>query len=163
MLGYTSWYQLFVYSCDSCLLSTYLLLFSYPSVVYLLFYLVIFYLQFILLLFCAHCLHTRVLPFTHTLSRSLSNDPEFARPDIGRFVSLVRCSMRPYILWGAWVSLWFWYSHLSYLPVISLFSIYQFHLLFQFFIHMISCVDAIWHCSNHDLLQFRFIACFQVT
>ena len=71
-------------------LSLYMLLFSYPSVVYLSCYLVIFFLQFILLLFCAHCLYTRALPFTHTLIRSLSDDPEFVRPDIGRFVSIVQ-------------------------------------------------------------------------
>jgi len=29
-------------------------------------------------------------PFTHTLTRSLSDDPRFAHPDIGRFVSIVQ-------------------------------------------------------------------------
>jgi len=43
-----------------------------------------------LLLFCAHCLHARVLPFTHTLTRSLSDDPGFARLNIGRFVPIVQ-------------------------------------------------------------------------
>jgi len=46
--------------------------------------------QIILLLFCAHCLHARALLFTHTLTRSLSDDPGFARPDIGCFVSIVQ-------------------------------------------------------------------------
>jgi len=43
-----------------------------------------------LLLFCAHCLYARAVLFTHTLTRSLSDDPEFACPDIGRFVSIVQ-------------------------------------------------------------------------
>ena len=45
---------------------------------------------------------------------------------------LCRCSMRPYILRGAWVSLWFWYSHLYYLPVISWFYLYRIQLPFSF-------------------------------
>ena len=44
----------------------------------------------ILLLFCAHCLYARALLFTHTLTRSLSDDPGFARADIGQFVSTVQ-------------------------------------------------------------------------
>ena len=44
----------------------------------------------ILLLFCAHCLYARAVLFTHTLTRSLSDDPGFARPDSGRFVSIVQ-------------------------------------------------------------------------
>ena len=34
--------------------------------------------------------YARAFPFTHTLTRSLSDDPGFARPDIGRFVSVVQ-------------------------------------------------------------------------
>ena len=119
MLGYTFWHWLFVYSCVSCLFlhtCCYSVIFQlsvYPVIV-------IFCVQFILLLFCAHCLYAQAVLFTHTLTRSLSDDPGFARPDIGRFVSIVRYSMRPYILWGAWVSLWFGHSHLSYLPIIFL-------------------------------------------
>ena len=52
--------------CDSWLLSSFMLLCSYPSVVCLSCYIFIFWLQFILLLFCAHCLYARALPFTHT-------------------------------------------------------------------------------------------------
>ena len=44
------------------------------SVVCLSCYLVILCLQFILLLFCAHCLYARAVLFTHTLTRSLSDD-----------------------------------------------------------------------------------------
>ena len=31
----------------------------------------------------------------YTLTESLSDDPEFTRPDIGCFLLLIRCSMRP--------------------------------------------------------------------
>ena len=88
MLAYTFWHQLFVYSCISCLLSAHL--FSYPSVICLWCYLVIFCLQFILLLFYAHYLYARALLFIHTLTRSLSDDLGFVRPDIGRFVSIIQ-------------------------------------------------------------------------
>jgi len=90
MLGYTSWHQLLVYSCNSCLISSSMLLCSYPSIICLSCYLVILYLQLFLLLFCAHCLYARALPFTHTLTRSNSDDPGFVRPDIRRFVSIVQ-------------------------------------------------------------------------
>ena len=56
----------------------------------------------------------RVVPFTHTHSPwSRSDDPGFARPDIGRLFPLCRCSMRLYDLRGTGLSLfWFWYSFL---------------------------------------------------
>ena len=63
----------------------------------------------ILLLFCAHCLHARAVLFTHTLTRSLSDDPGFARPDIGRFVSIVQVfdeTVRLYALRGTGRSLY---------------------------------------------------------
>ena len=47
------------------------------------------YLQLFFLLFM-HCLSARAVPFTHTLTRSRSDDPGFARPDIGRFVPVVQ-------------------------------------------------------------------------
>jgi len=65
--------QLFIYSCDSCLLSTYLLLFSYPSVVCLLLYLVILCLQ----LSCYYYVHIVYMHeqsslHTHSLGRLLT-------------------------------------------------------------------------------------------
>ena len=79
-----------------------------------------------LLLFCAHCLHARAVLFTHTLTRSLSDDPEFARPEIGRLFLLCRCSMRPYILRGADLSpFWVWYPFLSYSCYYSLIPVYH--------------------------------------
>jgi len=87
MLSYTSWYQLFVYSYNSCILSTYMLFSVIIQFSCLSCYLVILYLQLFLLLFCAHCLYVRALPFIHTLTRSLSDDPGFVRPDFGCFVS----------------------------------------------------------------------------
>ena len=44
----------------------------------------------ILVIILCTLLYARVLLFTHTLTRSLSDDLGFARPDIGRFVSIVQ-------------------------------------------------------------------------
>ena len=124
------------------------------SVLFLSCYLVIFGLQFIFLLFCAHCLYARAVLFTHTLTRSLSDDPGFTRPDIGRFVSIARCSMRPYILRGVLgLSLWFWYSHLSYLSVIFWFYLYRIQLPFSFLYSSVIIVLDIYmsYCSDNYL------------
>ena len=83
LLRYTPRHLLFV---------TVVLLVLYPysyscccySVAYVSYYLIILYLQLFLLLLYAPGLYARVFPFTHTLTRSLSDDPGFARPDIGR-------------------------------------------------------------------------------
>ena len=151
MIGYTSWQQLFVYSYFTCLLSAHLFISLLFSCLFILLFSYI-WLQFFLLLFYAHCLYARVSSL-HTLTRSLSDDPGFARPDIGHFVSIVQVFVWSCASRGGRFSLWFWYSHLSYLSDISLVSIYQFQLLFQFLIHMISCVNAhMWYCSKHNSL-----------
>ena len=116
MLGYTFRYQLFVYSCNSCLISSFMLLCSYPSVVCLSWYLVILWQQFILLLFYAHCLYARALPFTHTLTRSLSDDPGFARSDIGRFVSIVQVFVETVRFAKSWSFSLFDFGILIFLP-----------------------------------------------
>ena len=69
-----------------------------------------------LLLFYAHCYMHELFPL-HTHSPwSRSDDPGFARPDIGRLFLMCRCSMRRYALRGAWVlSLWFWYTCILFL------------------------------------------------
>jgi len=57
----------------------FIMLFSYLlSVVYL------------VIILCTLFICTSSPLYTHTLTRSLSNDPEFARPDIGCFVSIVQ-------------------------------------------------------------------------
>ena len=98
MLGYISWHQLFVYSCDSCLLSTYLL-FSYPSVVCLLLYLVILCLQ----LSCYYFVH---IVYIHELSPSHTHSPGHFLRTLNLYVQtldalflLCRCSMRRYASW----------------------------------------------------------------
>ena len=163
MLGYTSWHQLLVYSCNSCLISSFMLLCSYPSVVCLSCYLVILWLQFILLLFCAHCWYARAFPFTHTHS------PGRFLTTLDLYVQILdACFYCSGVRWDRTLReelelppIPFWYSYLSCLHIIFWFSLYQIQLLFQFFIYMISCVDAyMWHCSNHDSLQLGFIPCF---
>ena len=67
-----------------------MLLFSYTSVQLFIMLFSFLYLQLFLLFIYAHCLYARALLFIHTLTRSLSDAPRFARPDIGRFVSIVQ-------------------------------------------------------------------------
>ena len=130
MLGYTSWRQLVIYSYFTCLLSArlfmlllfsclFIMLFSYPiTAVYL------------AIILCT-LLYARVLLFTHTHQVAFWC-PWICTSRYWTLVLLCRCSMRPYILRGAWVSLWFWYSHLSYIPVISWFYLYRIQLPFSF-------------------------------
>ena len=59
------------------------------SVICLSCYLFILHLQFILLLFYAHCLYARALPFTHTPQVAFWR-PWICTPDIGCFVSIVQ-------------------------------------------------------------------------
>ena len=78
-----------IYSCFTCLLSArlfMLLLFSCSFIMLFSYLMTIVYIAIIL---CT-LLYARVLLFTHTLTRSFSDDLEFARPDIGRFVSIVQ-------------------------------------------------------------------------
>ena len=161
MLGYTFSYQLLVYSCDSWLLSSFMLLCSYPSVQ--LFIMLFSYLIFVVILVIILCTLFICMSsplYTHTHQVAFWR-PEFARPDIGHFVS-IRCSLRPYASRRAGASPYSIPVFLSFLPhITSWFSLCRIQLLFQFFIYMMSYVDAyMWYCSNHDLLSFRFIACF---
>ena len=104
LLGYTSRHQLLF---TVVLLIFYLHAYSCYcySVACLSSDLIILCLQLFLLLVYAHCLYARAFPFTHTLTRSRSDEPGFARPDIGRLFLLCRCSMRLYALRGTGRSL----------------------------------------------------------
>ena len=62
-------------------------------------------------------MHEHFLLHTHILTGSLSYDPGFVRLDIGRFLILFRCLMRPYALRGAGVSLYLIPVFLSFLPL----------------------------------------------
>ena len=74
----------------------------------------------------------------YTLIGSLSDDPEFTRSDIGCFILLIRCPMRPDMLRGVGVFLYlFWYiliflfihiSVNSLLPCISDSSLFHFYI-----------------------------------
>ena len=44
----------------------------------------------VILLLFVHIVYMHEQSSLHTLTRSLSDDPEFVRPDIGRFVSIVQ-------------------------------------------------------------------------
>jgi len=151
MLGYTYWHQLFVYSCNSWLLSTYMLFSVIPqlSVYHVFSYLMsAVYLDIIL---CTLFICTSTILCTHT------HQVAFWRPWIHTSRYWMHCFYCSGVGWDHTyceeqesLSPLFWYTHLSYLPVISLFSICQIRSLIQFLIYMISCVNAyMWYCSNH--------------
>ena len=67
------------------------MLFIYlPSAVYL------------VIILCTLFICTSSPLYTHTLTRSLSDDPGFARPDIGRFVSIVQVFIETVRLARSW-------------------------------------------------------------
>ena len=109
----------------------------------------VFCLQFILLLFCAHCLYARALPFIHTLTRSLSDDLRFARPDIGRFVSIVQvfdetvCLARNWTLSFDSGILFFLYSCYYFDSCISHLAAFLFLISFE-----IMCSLYMYYCSD---------------
>ena len=175
MVGYTSWhqllvyicdswllYQLLVYSCDSCLISLSMIVISYTSVQ--LFIMLFSCLIFAVILVITLCtlLYARALPFTHILTRSLSDDPEFVRPDIGRLVSIVQVLDEFVRFANSWSFSLFYSGTLIFLAFVSFpDSYYISSVVIPVLIYMISCVVAyMWYCSIHVLLQFRFIACF---
>ena len=75
---------------------------------------------------------------------------------------LCRCTMRLYASRIAGASPYLIPVFLSFLPsCYFLILIISDSVVISVFIYMISCVDAyMWYCSNHDLLQLGFIACF---
>ena len=90
----------------------------------------------------------------YTLTGCFSNDSEFAHPDIGRFILLIRCSMRPNMLRGAGVSLYlFWYSCLPFLFMFCnlLTSIYIRLIIIPLLYSLLSCVD-IYMCYCSDIV-----------
>ena len=94
-----------------------------------LFFILVILLSFILvimLLLLILFLCTSTFSFTHTLTRSLSDDSEFVRPDIGRFVSIIQVFDETVFFAKSWSFSLFDSSILilSYFPVIFLFSIY---------------------------------------
>ena len=117
MLGYTSWHQLFVYSCYSCLFSSYMLLFSYPSVqMYIMLFSYLMSVVYLVIILCTLFICMSTSLYTHTLTGSLFDDPGFARPDIRCFLILFRCSMTPYASQEAGVSSCLILVFLSFLP-----------------------------------------------
>ena len=107
----------------SCL---FIMLFSYPMFAV------------ILLLFCAHCLYARAVLFTDTLTRSLSDDPGFARPNIGRFVAIVQVFDETVRFARSWtLSLLILVFLPLFIPLYILFLIhaYQIQSLFQCFLY----------------------------
>ena len=71
--------------------------------------------QYIFFIVCSLYRQMHLPLLFYTLVGSLSDDPKLARPGIGCFLLLIRCSMRLDMFRGAGVSLYlFWYSCLPF-------------------------------------------------
>ena len=80
--------------------------------------------------------------FTHTLTRSLSDDPEFARPDVGRFISIVQVFDETVRFARSWtLSLLI----LVFLPLFIPFSI-------LFLIHAYQ-IQSLFYCFLYDIMR----------
>ena len=143
MLDYTFKYQLLIYSCDSGLLSSFVLLCSYPSVQL---FIMLFQLSYICSLSCyysVHIIYMHELSSLNTLTRSLSDDPGFVVQILDALFLLFRCSLRLYASRRAGASPYSIPVFLSFLP-----SYYFLILVISdsdvilVFIYMISCVDS---------------------
>ena len=117
---------------------------------------------YLVIILCTLFICTSSPLYTHTLIRSLSDDPGFVRPDIGRFVSIVQVYDETVRFANSWSFSLFDSGILIFLPsYYFLILVISDSVVIPVIIYMISCVDAyMWYCSNHDLLQLGFIACF---
>jgi len=97
----------------------------------------------------AHTLYACALFFLfYTFIGSLSDDPEFTRPNIRYFMLLIRCSLRSYMLRGAEVS--------TYSGIIAfLYSCYYFLILVSYLVSIpffisseITCRHYMYYCSD---------------
>ena len=102
MLGYTSWHKLIVYSYFTCLLPARLFILLLFSCLFIILFSYLMFAVYLVILLCTLFICTSSPLYTHTLTRSLSDDPGFARPDIGRLILLFRCSLSSYALRGVW-------------------------------------------------------------
>ena len=152
MLGFTSLTSIVHFTVMS-----YLLL----SVLFIILFILYFHSSVVI---CIHVLCTCTLPSFYTLIRLLSDDPEFAHPDIRCFVLLIRCwwdrtlceEYRVFLCClTVFLSLLYSYFFLILyiLDSVSIFSC----------IYLLSCVDIyMCYCSNRNLLQWIFVAWFML-
>ena len=161
MLGYTSWHQLFVYSCDSWLLSSFMLLCSYLSVVCLSCYLVIFDCS-LSCYYSMHIVYMHELSSLHThLSGHFLTTLDLHIQILDALFLFFRCSLRLYASRIAGVlPILFWYSYLFSLRIISRFLLYQFSCYSSLHLYdiMRGCLYVILQYSW--FITVRFIACF---
>ena len=115
--------------------------------------------SYLLLLFMHIVLLHELFPLLHTHSPwSRSDDPGFARPDIGRLFLMCRCSMRRYALREAWVlSLWFWYSCIFFFLLLFLDSCTS-HLA----CHSIPVISWFYLLSLSTALFLSLFVCYHV-
>jgi len=151
MLCYTSWHQLFVYSCISRLLSAdlfMLLLFSYLLSSTL-----------DLLLSCTYCLYAQALPFSYTLIKSLLMTRDSHVQIWICFISVIRCSTRRAGCEESGVSS---YLILIFLPPFIPFDSVVFLILYTllsviipFLYSLLSCAD-IYMCIAVIMIYYSF-------
>ena len=132
MLGYTSWYQLLVYSCNSCLyLHTCYFRLSFSCLLIILFSYLISTVYLVIIL-CTLFICTSTSLYTHT------HQVTFWRPWICTSRYWTLCFYCSGVCWDhtlreelELLPIWFRNSYLSCLHIISWFSLYQIQLLFQ--------------------------------
>ena len=120
-----------------------MLLFSYPSVqLFIILFSYLMTVVYLVIILCILFICTSFPLYIHT-HRSLSDDPGFVRPDIGRLFLLFRCSLRPYASRRAGASPYSIPVFLSFLPsYYFLILVISDLAVILVFIYMISCVDA---------------------
>ena len=135
---------LFLLSLFSCLLSLFVLLSQILQFSYLSCYLVSYICSCSCYYLCTLFICTS-FPFTHTLTRSLSDDPGFAHPDIGRFGSIVQVFDETVRLARSWIlpPFLFWYSCIFLFLLFSLIHVYHTQLPFHSLFYLRSCVALI--------------------
>ena len=165
MLGYTSWHQLLVYSCISCLLSKHMFMLLLFSCLFIILFSYLISAVILVIILCTLLICTSFLPLhTHSPGRFLTTLDLHVQILDALFL-LFRCSLRLYASRSAGNSPYSIAEFLSFLPsYYFLILVISDSVLIQVFIYMISCVDAyMWYCSNHDLITVRIYSLFRVT
>ena len=109
-----------------------------------------------IIIICSHIICTCIFPFyfTHSLGRFLMTMDLHIQ--IWCLISLIRCSMRPGMLWGAGVSLYlFWYSSFSFYSCRFCSSLILYH--YQLLLHSLFIYYHVWMliCDIAAILIYR--------
>ena len=152
---YIFWHQLLVYHCGSCLLSLFVLLSCILQFSYLSYYFSLLYLQLFLLSFMHIVSSARALSlYTHTHHGRVLTTLDLHVQILDGLFLLCRCSLRSYIMRGAWVPLCSGILISVIFLLLSWFSLYRIQLPFS--CHYSSAIIVIvmdmYYCSDWWLL-----------